>query len=315
LRTFLAWTAAGSWGVWTLVRLTGADRLPSVGVPVVPLMSVTPYVAATAPLPIVLAAVLRRRWAATVAGVVAAGLVVAVAPRALGSGQPEATGPSLRVLTANLQFGQGDPATVVDLVRRTGADVLSTQELTPEAVEGMERAGLSRLLPYKVLDARPGVTGIGVYARHPLRALPPVPGTAVPMPRAELTLPGGPPVEVTAVHPLPPLSQTAAANWRHDLAALPTARDDGPVRVVAGDFNATLDHAWFRSVVGRGYADAADRVGKGLVPTWGTDRREPALTIDHVLVSRRAAVRRVATYSVPGSDHRALFAALRLPSS
>ncbi|MBC6461690.1 endonuclease/exonuclease/phosphatase family protein [Actinomadura sp. HBU206391] len=315
LRSVLAWTVVGSWGVWATARLAGLDGLPAAGAPMVALLSFTPYVTAVAPIPIICAVALRRWWAASVAVVVAAGLVVAVVPRAFGSGQPAATGPALRMLSSNLQFGQGDAATLVELVRRTGTDVLSVQELTPAAVRRLERAGLKRLLPHRVLDDRDGTTGIGIYSRHPLRALPPVAGTTYTMPRAELTLPGGVTAEVTAVHPLPPLSGAMARKWNHDLAALPAADRDGPAKVVAGDFNATLDHARFRSILDRGYADAADRVGKGLVPTWGTERREPALTIDHVLVSRQVAVRRVEVFSVPGSDHRALFADLRLPGS
>ncbi|MCW2900287.1 MAG: hypothetical protein JWO67_2552 [Streptosporangiaceae bacterium] len=314
LGTTLAWTAVGSWGVWAAVRLTGVDRLPSVGVPAVPLLSVTPYVAAAAPIPVICAALLRRWRAAAVGGVVAAGLLAAVLPRALGSAQPAAHGPPLRVLSANLQIGGADAAALVGLVRRTRADVLSAQELTPAAVRRLERAGLTGLLPYKVLDTRGGATGIGIYARHPLRALSPVPGTAAPMPRAELTLPGKVRVEVIAVHPLPPLSNPASDNWRRDLRALPTATGQ-PVRVVAGDFNATLDHASFRSLLRRGYADAADRAGRGLMPTWGAGRRGPVLTIDHILVNDRVAVRRVHVYAVPGSDHRALFARLQLPGT
>ncbi|MBC6468833.1 endonuclease/exonuclease/phosphatase family protein [Actinomadura alba] len=304
----------GSWGVWAAVRLAGLDGIGGAGAPVVALLSFTPYVTAAAPIPIICALVLRRWWAAAAAVIVAAGLVVAVVPRAIGSGQPAATGPALRVLSSNLQFGRGDAAALVELVRRTGTDVLSVQELTPAAVQRLERAGLTRLLPHMVLVDREGTTGIGIYARHPLRALPPVAGTTYPMPRAELTLPGGVTAEVTAVHPLPPLSDALRRKWNHDLAALPTAGRGGPAQVVAGDFNATLDHARFRSVLDRGYDDAADRVGKGLVPTWGTERREPALTIDHVLVSRQVAVRRVDVYSIPGSDHRALFADLILPA-
>jgi endonuclease/exonuclease/phosphatase (EEP) superfamily protein YafD len=310
-RTVLAWTVAGSWGAWAVVRLTGADRV--IGVPVVPLLSFTPYVAAAAPVPVIGAVLLRRWRAAAVAGVVAAGLLAAVLPRAFPSGQPAAQGPVLRVLSTNLLFSQADPAAVVALARRTGADVLSVQELTEGGVAALARAGLTRLLPYQVLDPREGPAGSGIYARHPLRALPPVPGTAMAMPQAELSLPGGVRVEVTAVHPLPPLSTVNSADWQHDLAALPAADHSGPPRVLVGDYNATLDHARFRTLLGRGYADAADQAGKGLIPTWGVRQPAPPITIDHVVVDRRVAVRRVEVYALPGSDHRALFAELRLP--
>jgi endonuclease/exonuclease/phosphatase (EEP) superfamily protein YafD len=333
-RTVLAWTVTGSWGAWAIVRLTGADRFTGGGVPVVPLLSFTPYVAAAAPLPVVGAALLRRRRAAAVAGIVAVGLLAAVVPRAVTSGQPAAQGPRLRVLSANLQFSLADPAVIVDLARRTGADVLSVQELTPDGAEALARAGLTRLLPYQVVDTREGPTGSGLYSRHRLRALPPVPGTVMAMPRAELVLAGDVHVEVTAVHPLPPLSAANSRDWRHGLDTLPAAAErsgpqsgsasrpdsgsasevaPGVVRLLVGDYNATLDHARFRELLGRGYADAAERVGKGLVPTWGVGQKAPPLTIDHIIVDRRVAVRRVEVYALPGSDHRALFAELRLP--
>ena len=59
-------------------------------------------------------------------------------------------------------------------------------------------------------------------------------------------------------------------------------------RVLAGDFNATLDHAVFRDVLRLGYADAALQVGQALTPTWGPPGRRAVLTLDHVLVTATA---------------------------
>jgi endonuclease/exonuclease/phosphatase family metal-dependent hydrolase len=316
-RSVVAWTAAGCWGAWALARLAGADRLPGVEMPAAPLISFTPYAAVTALVPVVCTALLRHRRALVVSVLTAAVLAALVLPRAVGDDQPSARGPQVRVLTANLLFGQARPERIVDLVRRHDVDVLSVQELTPGAVAGFEEAGLTRLLPHAVLDPRYGAAGTGLYARHPLRALPAPSGTAMAMPQAEFTLPGGHLVEVTAVHPPPPISRLAVREWRHDLRVLPSAGDGGagrPIRILAGDYNATLDHSHLRDVLSRGYADAADRAGQGLVPTWGqaAGARSP-LTIDHVLVDRRCAVRQVKVYDLPGSDHRAVFADIRLP--
>ncbi|TNY36856.1 endonuclease/exonuclease/phosphatase family protein [Thermomonospora catenispora] len=309
----LAWAAVICWGLWALARLTGLDRAPGIDAAAVPLASFTPYIAASSVLPIAFAALLRRPRAVAGGAVVALTLACCVLPRALGGGQPDARGPALRVLTVNLLFGQADPRAVRDLVRRHDVDVLSLQELTPQAVARLREAGLERLLPHTVLSPRPGAGGTGLYARHPLRALPTVPDTVFAMPRAELTLPGGRTAEVTAVHPPPPVSRAAVPQWRHDIRALPSAGDDGVVRVLAGDFNATLDHAELRGLLDRGYADAADRTGKGLIHTWRDARLPAYLTIDHVLVDRRCAVRATAVHDVPGSDHRAVFADIRLP--
>jgi endonuclease/exonuclease/phosphatase (EEP) superfamily protein YafD len=88
----------------------------------------------------------------------------------------------------------------------------------------------------------------------------------------------------------------------------------GPVRVLAGDFNATLDHAALRAVLRTGWADAAQRTGRGLSWTWRPLRLPwPRLVLDHVLVDPRIGVAAVALEPVPGSDHRALVADLVLP--
>jgi endonuclease/exonuclease/phosphatase (EEP) superfamily protein YafD len=84
--------------------------------------------------------------------------------------------------------------------------------------------------------------------------------------------------------------------------------------VLAGDFNATLDHAALRGVLRSGYADAAQQDGRGLTWTWRPLRlRFPRLSLDHVLVDPRIAVAAVDLVAVSGSDHRALVVDLVLP--
>jgi endonuclease/exonuclease/phosphatase (EEP) superfamily protein YafD len=84
---------------------------------------------------------------------------------------------------------------------------------------------------------------------------------------------------------------------------------DPPV-ILAGDFNATLDHARLREAIARGYVDAAAALGRGLDRTFLTG---PPITIDHVLMDRRCGVSEVKVHSVRGSDHRAVLAVVRLP--
>jgi endonuclease/exonuclease/phosphatase (EEP) superfamily protein YafD len=86
--------------------------------------------------------------------------------------------------------------------------------------------------------------------------------------------------------------------------------------ILAGDYNATLDHAQFRRLLRMGHLDAASQAGYGLVPTWGPDPRgRPALfTFDHVLIDPRCAVLATSAHPVAGSDHRALYVELRLPA-
>ena len=268
-------------------------------------------------MPIAVAVLLRRRAAAVAAVAVTALLAAAVLPRGFGGGEAsgEQSGPQLRVLTANLRLGRAAPDTVVELVGELRVDVLSVQELTPGLAAELRRLGLDRELPHAVLRTAPGSIGGGIYARHPLADLAPrapsVGGAYIP--RARLRVPGAGPIEVTAVHARPPTGPAATSDWRAGLESLPAA-GRGPLRLLLGDFNATLDHAELRDVIARGYADAADDAGKGLVPTWPEGRLfPPPVTIDHLLVDERIEVGEVSVHELPGSDHRAVFGELALP--
>jgi endonuclease/exonuclease/phosphatase (EEP) superfamily protein YafD len=309
LRTVIAVLVLLPWVVWAVVRTFGWDR----GQVLVPAIAFTPYVAATAWIPVVAALVLRRRAAALVALVAAGALVAAVAPRAFDGPEPAAAtgGPMLRVLTANLLHGSADPRAVMALVERHDVDLLSLQELTPDAVGRLDEAGARRRFPYRVLDPRVGAQGSGLMARYPLDdpVRPQMPRMA--MPEATLRVPDSAPIRVKAVHPPAPL-YADVAEWRDELRSLPRATPDGELRMLAGDFNATLDHHELRSLIGSGYTDAADATGQGLHGTYPAHRLL-RIAIDHVLVDRRAQVTDASVHVVAGSDHRAVFAAIRLP--
>ena len=227
-----------------------------------------------------------------------------------------AAGPVLRVVTANLLAGRAAAGAVAELARRTRADVLFVQELTGQAAAGLQRAGLGDLLPYQVTQPGPHARG-SIYARYPLRGAPPAARPSAARCTARLVLPSGQFVQLACIHaapPKPPWSPAATARWRSQLSALP-APGEGP-RILAGDFNATLDHAQFRRLLRSGYLDAASQAGHGLSPTWGPrpGRSPTLLAIDHILIDRRCAVLTVSAHRLTGSDHRALYAELQLPA-
>ncbi|RKN49393.1 endonuclease/exonuclease/phosphatase family protein [Micromonospora endolithica] len=309
----LCWLAVAPAVAWAGVRLLGLDRGP-----LVQALAFTPYAALASLTPLVLAVALRRRWPAVVAAVTATVLVALVAPRALADRQPAVAGPTVRLLTANLLAGAADARAVVDLVRRHRVDVLTVQEFTPDAQVQLDRLGLAELLPHRQLHPRVGTVGSGLYARFPVgdggvrhnRG-----GWGFDQAYGTLAVPDAPPVRVESAHPSAPYAIDQVGHWRADLAAQPPATPDGPLRILAGDFNATLDHAPLRALLGTGYVDAADAVGAGLVGTWGPYDGDPIppVTIDHVLVDRRIAVRAVSVHPVRGSDHRAVLAEVTLP--
>jgi endonuclease/exonuclease/phosphatase (EEP) superfamily protein YafD len=309
----ISWAAAGGLAGWVAVRLAGADRFRCLEAPAAPLISFTPQAAVAALLGSVL---LRRKGPAATAALAGAALTALMIPRAIRWPQPPARGPVLRVLTANLLAGQASEEAVAGLVQCKDVDVLFLQELTGAAVTRLGQAGLSHLLPYEMTDVRDGgPRGSGIYARFPLGGGLPLAPTAMAQPTARLELPSGQQVELICVHPCAPTplsSRRSVARWREELAVLPPPAD--PPRLLAGDFNATADHAQFRRLLRLGHVDAAGRAGNGLAPTWGPAGKLALLTLDHVLVDPRCAVLAASVHHLPGSDHRAVYTEIRLPA-
>ncbi|MEW2428295.1 endonuclease/exonuclease/phosphatase family protein [Micromonospora sp. NPDC047644] len=315
LGTALCWVAVVPTALWAVARLVGLDRGP-----LVQALAFTPYVAGVSVLVLALTLALRRWWPAAVAALAAVALLGAVAPRALANPQPAAAGPTVRLLTANLLAGAGDARTLVELIRRHRVDVLTVQEFTPDAQAALDQLGLATLLPHRKLNPEIGTTGSGLYSRWAItdggvrRNLD---GWGFSQAYATVSVPGGPPVRVESAHPSAPYALDQVGAWRADLTAQPPATPDGGLRILAGDFNATLDHSPLRALLRSGYVDAADATGQGLTGTWGPYDGDliPPVTIDHVLVDHRIAVRSVQVLTLPNTDHRPLQATLTLPQT
>jgi endonuclease/exonuclease/phosphatase (EEP) superfamily protein YafD len=306
----IAWILVGAWALWALVRVLGLER----GYPMVPLIAFTPYVAAASVMPLAVALLLRRRAAGVVAAVVACVFAAIVLPRAFGGGGADvADGVTVRVLSANLSFGEADPEAIAGLVEELDVDLLSAQELTDDYPPKLRRALGGRLANERLLTEA-GASGGGLWSALPLEPSPGpsrLPGGFA-LPRALVTPQGAEPFELVGVHTVPP-TEWGATDWDDDQRALPRA-DDGVLRVLAGDFNATLDHDELRELIDSGYTDAADAAGAGLTPTWPEGRRlPPTVAIDHVLADERIGIGDVSIHDLPGSDHRAVFAELELP--
>ena len=272
-------------------------------------LSLTPYAVLYGVLVGGLALACRRWWVGGVALALALVLAVLVVPRVSASEQRDVHGKTLRVLASNLLYGRADPKAVVDLVRSQRIDVLNLVELTPRAVDGLTAAGLFQTLPYRVLHPAPGAFGSGIVSRFPLTEVNLTGDSAAKQPGAQVDLGDGVLAEVVAVHPISPDVDTP--QWEREMKDLSRPAGEHGLRILAGDFNATLDHAAFRTVLSRGYNDAAEQRGDALAPTWPSST--PVVTIDHVVVDNRAAVRDYRVFDVPGSDHHAVFAEVQLP--
>lgn len=310
--TFLLVLVALAFLAYGVARVLSVDDYVDNGA-LVAAMALTPYVVAGSALLLVVSFLLRRRLVALLVLVLTLSLSALLGPRFLSEGQPQVDGHRLRIMAANLYLGHADARAVVNLVRQQRVDVLVMPELTPDAASKLDDAGLAEALPYRVFDDRPGGDGAGVAANVPLRKLILMPDTTLSQPSVVVDLPGQDDVELTAVHVQPPLSTSDVRTWRNELRGLPKVTPEERVRVLAGDFNATFDHAPFRDLVDRGYADAGEEAGEGLDPTWSSLPTGPPLTIDHIVVDARCAVSSYAVHDLPGSDHDAIVSEIILP--
>jgi endonuclease/exonuclease/phosphatase family metal-dependent hydrolase len=125
-------------------------------------------------------------------------------------------------------------------------------------------------------------------------------------------------LELTNVHTLPPVD-TRVGQWRSDLKALSRVAERPGHRLLMGDFNATYDHAEFRTLLRageEGLVDVAAAAGSRLLPTWPMDgTRLPGIAIDHVVTSPRVGSSGYQVHRVPGTDHAAIFATVAVPAA
>lgn len=244
--------------------------------------------------------------------VVVAAAVWTRAPLYVSSSGDEA-GRTVMVMQANLLFDGADPRALVDQVRARNIAVLTVNELTPAAVDELDRAGLDQVLPHRYLSPGRTASGTGIWSSYPLSETVEYDGFVLNQLSATASIPDAGPVTVYAFHPVPPVFGTQV--WADELARLREILERSPSgrpAIVGGDFNATYDHAQYRAMLSGRFADAAEQSGAGDLVTYPTDKRWPPLVgIDHILVAGGHAVA-VETVDLPGADHRALVAQIRL---
>lgn len=250
-----------------------------------------------------------RRWYTGGALLAVAGLALQAAIAAPAYVGRHATGePDLTVMTLNLREGEADPAETVALVRAHDADLLVLAEVTPAARAGLRSAGLDDLLPYVGGRAREGSSGTMVFSSYRLSAEQEIASRNGAY-RMSVAAPKGA-FDLVAVHTSQPLELPAewAKDWRAINRAVAAVRG---TLMVAGDFNATLDHRPVRDLLDQDLRDAAERANSGWQPTWpGLPGLAGIITIDHVVHDARFDAISTVTARVAGTDHRALVAEL-----
>jgi len=225
----------------------------------------------------------------------------------------------LRIVSANLWRGLADPDAFAELVAGLDADVVATQEMTPEQADA-----LARVLPHGRLEPARDYTGMGIALRHPA----PVRRLALPCRDARIAdldwedpAGGHVTLEILNVHVQAPHSVPTWTNMgrrrgqlrglvRH-LAASPQRR-----RVLVGDLNATPAWLVYRRLVAHlsdAAVAAAHRHRRSVQGTWGPWPAAPrVLRIDHALV-HGVAVQDFQVVPIAGGDHSAIVVDIAVP--
>jgi endonuclease/exonuclease/phosphatase family metal-dependent hydrolase len=312
----LSWIGTAGVVLYGAIRLFGLET----GFVLVTTVAFVPYFVIAAVVAAGMQAVIRHWLAAGITAAVAVGLAIVLVPRAVADDQPAAGGAELTVMSVNLYVGNADFDHIMDLVEEHRPDLLSVQELTPGAPDAFTERGLDELMPYTILEPDDLAIGTGLYSRYPMERIETVGRDAIFYQiAAEIDMPEGTDVRFMAAHPAAPASAERIPLWEEDYEQLPRP-DDGLPWVLAGDFNATLDHENMRDLLDSGYTDAAEATGEGLDATWQPTGgylnglvKIPAVTLDHVIAQDGIEVLDWEVLEKSGSDHAPVVARLRLP--
>jgi len=247
-------------------------------------------------------------------------------------GEPSPTETRLAIMSWNLEVESKSPKDVIDGIldirQPLRPQVVALQELTPAVADAIEASEeIDQRFPYRILEPRDGVRGMGILSSIPL-----VEGAYGAFPMlltAGLVMPDGSRLDLVNAHPLPPKISTIAGvpvgldtrardlDLRYVRAAADRAEDEERVLLV-GDLNTTPFEPGF-GIVADGLRDVHAEVASGTGFTWRPAFLERLnvglLRIDHVLAG--AALQPVAITedcSLPG-DHCRVTAVVDVPDA
>lgn len=272
-----------------------------------------------------------RRFGAAMAAILmlfAVGNAAVLAVRGVGAGgaAAAAASDSVTVLSWNTLGEVPDAATIADLALAEGADVVVLPETTAPLGEqvaiAMRDGGRPMWVHTQFFDQVAKARSTTLLISPDLgdyqvvsAAAPGPPGNTNTLPTVVADPVSGTGPRIVAVHAVAPI-RWELRNWRSDLDWL-AAQCTGEDVIMAGDFNATVDHFAGRGTDGGDLgrcADAAAAGGAGGLGTWPTG--VPPLLgspIDHVMSTPAWTVegfRVIEGLDDAGSDHRPVVATL-----
>lgn len=229
--------------------------------------------------------------------------------------------PTLKLMTLNCRFGRADAQSIVQLVRNEGIDVLALQEVTPHLLHSLESCGIRAELPFTVtgeaqVDDNGGSNALMLRSKPSTSSGSAIDIPAAATPTATLTI-GGRQLRFASTHPKSP--GRGGLFWHRgieSLGALDSAAGLPKMEtVILGDLNSSLYHPVFRTLLRTSaFVDASYQLHSGYHRTFPSSWRyvPPLIEIDHVLITPGLRPVSLSTSAIPGSDHRAVIASIRL---
>ncbi|WP_164479205.1 endonuclease/exonuclease/phosphatase family protein [Nakamurella antarctica] len=231
-----------------------------------------------------------------------------------GKSEPVAD-PDITVVQFNTFDTATTPQQLADLVRTADADIVTLPEAdqqTTEAAAELLAAGGLIFQVFSMSTPEPYPLPVSAMVRRSMGDYRQAPGPLLSYGSLKLepVSESGSAPTIIAVHPVNPGLTSTLTGWRSETSTAARLCTPGSNTIVAGDFNATVDHPAFALLP---CADAATQAGAGGSGTWPSWLPSfLAAPIDHVILDPQS-FSAVATWTVraSASDHRALVVQLR----
>lgn len=228
-----------------------------------------------------------------------------------GAGHGDRPDGAARIATANVYIGNPDPVSLINEILAEDPDIIMLQEMSPRIWALLKTLPQLEEFTFRNVNARDNPDGTVLLSRLPARETGNVPLGSNAATSAEINI-DGTWVRVINLHISAPISDGLIARGKTQLRELRTAVDASATPVViAGDFNATVQHARFQDLMGDNLQDAHQLAGRGFGATWRHHRLDglpPILRIDHILLTEQLDAIHSWTGDTTGSDHEVLFA-------
>ncbi|MDV8011337.1 endonuclease/exonuclease/phosphatase family protein [Rhodococcus sp. IEGM 1241] len=300
------------WACWTTL-VVGAGLLllrylPLRSPALLSLVITVPYLP-LAMVPATVTLLATREWVGSTIGL--AMIMLAISTQvAVPITQPR-EGEAMRIMSINVAKGAADVDAVVDAARLHNVDAVAVQELTPAFADGLEVAGMPGIFPFSVIRPDNDARGTGLWSRFPISEPRQLEGFGFACVAGTIEFKGGK-YDLVATHITAPIQDQDSTNWITELAHIRALMDTNPnPLVIAGDFNATVDHRQFRGLLHGGTQDAARQAGRFYVNTFPANWSWPPFAaLDHILVPSELRATTFETVEIVGSDHLAIVGSL-----